>query len=195
VRGGSEEEGLLLAAVVGATSVHALRVQLDAFTKWNAGAGYSGMLLGGQRASLQLAELVLVHHRVSQALGALDGGARSLRAMRSRVASVATLLADCVRTLTLLPPPSAPSALASTLTSMMEPEVPPHALLDMRIAGSPPRLLLSAYLLKPADGTVADARHVPVEVAELGERLEALSSALHATKALLAKIDAVDGLR
>ena len=134
--------------------------------------------------------LLHVHNRVVRALAATSGGHSTLAAAHATTSGTLAPIADAVRTLALSAPPSAPSALATTLTSMMQPPVPPGVVLDVALASEPPRLVLSAYLLK-ADGGVADARHVAVEPDALGERLEALSGSLHACRALLAKLEAV----
>ena len=194
LRGGNEADGMLLAAVVGSTSLHALRVQLDAFPKWNKGEGYSGMLLGGQRATLSVPPLLHVRNRVVQALAASGGDHSTATAARASVNNTLLMLSDAVRTLSVSPMPTAPSAIAASLTAMMQPPVPPGVLVDVQITSSPPRIVFSAYLMGANDGGVADARHVTVEPDELGERLAALSRAQCAMRGLLAKIDAVEGL-
>ena len=77
LRGGSSDDGFVMAAVVGGTSLHALRVQVDAFPKWNNGQPYSGMLLGGQRASFELPALIYVYNRIGQALCDIQLGHRT----------------------------------------------------------------------------------------------------------------------
>lgn len=188
MRGGKEEEGILLAAVVGSTSLHALRVQVDAFPKWNGGGAYMGMLMGGQRAAIPVPALLHVRNRAVQALAAIGSGHRTLYRARQTVAKAISLLSDAARTLGVTPPPM-PSAMAAGVTSMMQPAVPAGMLLDVAIHGH--RIVFSSYLIGK-DGGVADVRHVSIETDEIGERLAAITRALHACRALLAKLEAVD---
>ena len=188
MRGGREEDGLLLATVVGSTSLHALRLQVDAFPKWNQGAAYLGMLMGGQRASIPIPALLHVRNRVVQALAAVGAGHRTLVNARRTVSSALTLVADAVRTLSLAPALIAPSPVATSITGLMQPPVPPGMVLDVVVHGH--SLIFSAYLLTK-EGGVADTRHVTLETDELGERRDALTHAMHTMRGLLAKLDAV----
>ena len=193
LRGGSSDEGLMLAAVVGATALHAMRMQVE-FPKWNNSAPYVGMLSGGQRASLTLPAMLHVQNRVAQALAACGKDQRTLPSARSTVEQVQSLVSDAVRTLALSAPPLAPSSLSPVLCSMMQPPLPSGVVIDVGVAANPPRLIFSAYLLRPSDGGVADSRHVSVEPDELGERLEILTEAQREAAGLLSKLDALDGI-
>ena len=133
-----------------------------------------------------------MRHRAAQALAALGAGHATLASARRTVGGARAPLAEAVRTLRVGAPPSGPSGLAPTLTAMMQPPVPSGVVLDVTLAAGPPRLVLSAYLLKTGSLTdVADSRHASVEPDELAERLAALAEALHATQGLLAKLEAV----
>ena len=192
LRGGEADDGMLVAAVVGATALHAMRMQIE-FPKWNESRPYVGMLMGGQRASVTLPGLLHVQNRVAQAIGACAHGATQLSGARSTVTRVLSLVSDAARTLSLSGHPQAPSSLAPTLTSMMQPEVPPGVIIDVNVASSPPRLIFSSYLLRPSDGVVLEARHVSVFPEELNERLELLTETTRELRGLLAKLEALDG--
>ena len=99
LRGGSSDDGFVMAAVVGGTSLHALRVQVDAFPKWNNGQPYSGMLLGGQRASFELPALIYVYNRIGQALCDIQLGHRTRKHSTTAVTKTLERLRDIVELL------------------------------------------------------------------------------------------------
>ena len=193
LRGGSEEEGFLMAAVVGATGLHALRVQVTA-PKWNQGQPYTAMLSGGARADVTLPPLLVVRNRVTQALAALEGNPADLNDARECVERVLAQISDAARTLGLTPPPTSPSPLAAPLTAMLQPPPPPGLLIDVNVAGAPPRLIFSAHVAAKggdAHTAAAEARHVPTYPDDLIERHAVLERVLAEAKALLAKLEAV----
>ena len=177
----------MLAAVVGSTALHAMRMQLE-FPKWNGGAPYVGMLLGGQRASLTIPALLHLQNRVAHAMSHLNGGHSTLSSARSTVCNVHALISDAVGILEHTAPPERPSGLAKSLTSMMQPPLPSGAVIDLNVAGSPPRLVFSSYLLRASDGVVINARHVAVHPEELEERLAMLTETAREVRSLLAKL-------
>ena len=181
-----------VAVVVGSTALHAMRVQVD-FPNWNSGVPYTGMLNGGQRASLTIPALLHVHNRVAKALASCTTAHSSLATARAATQQTLSLVADAVRTLSDSAPLGLPTSLAPALTAMMQPPVPPGVVLDATISSEPPRLVLSAYLLEPggADGGVAEAKHAPVYPDALGERLDLLHVALREARGLMTKLEVV----
>lgn len=193
LRGGNADDGMLVAAVVGATALHAMRMQIE-FAKWNESRPYVGMLNGGQKGSLSLPALLHLQNRVAQAIGACAAGGRTLQSAKVTVAQALALVSDGVRTLSLAPQPQAPSSLAPILTSMMQPPIPQGVIIDVNVASDPPRLVFSSYLLRASDGVVINARHVAVHPEELEERLAMLTETAREVRSLLAKLEAVEGL-
>ena len=191
LRGGNTEDGMLVAVVVGSTALHAMRVQVD-FPNWNSGVPYTGMLYGGQRASLTIPALLRVHNRVAQALASCTTAHGSTATARAATQQTLSLVADAVRTLSLSDPLGLPTSLAPALTDMMQPPMPPGVVLDATISSEPPRLVLSAYLLQPgADGGIAEAKHAPVYPDAFGERLDLLHAALREARGLMTKLEVV----
>lgn len=194
-RCGSVDTGLMVGAVVGGTSIHAMRVHVE-LPKWNGGAAYSGMLGGGQRVVLALPALLGVSNRVAQALAALGQGWSTLPAARATAKRLYAVLSDAVHLVSLSPAPTQPSSLAAQLTDMLDPPPPPDLRLDVSVAGEEPgepcRLVFSAYALGK-DGAVLEACHATADADEIAERVRLLDEAKRATRGLLAKIDALAG--
>lgn len=193
VRCGKEEDGLMVAAVVSASALHAMRVQVE-LPKWfgtgSNGVPYSAVLSGGQRVSVQLPTLLGVQNRVAQALGLLGRNYRTLRTAHEATARLVEQLSEALYAITLRPPPAQqPSSLAPTISALLQPAPPPGLLLDVCVCGRPPRLYFSAYLMR--DGAVADARHTSLESDEWVDRVEQLEQALRDARSLLAKLDAL----
>ena len=134
------EEGFLMAAVVGATGLHALRVQVTA-PKWNQGQPYTAMLSGGARADVPLPRCSSYATASCQAAGGAGGQPSRLDDARECVERVLAQISDAARTLGR-PTATSPSPLAAPLTAMLQPPPPPGlSLISTWPARRPPHLL------------------------------------------------------
>ena len=163
VRGGAwgdDEEGLGFQAVVGPCALRALQLRGLSFAKLNRGAPVEALWAGGAEASSPIDELLLLKNKLAQAATALEardatpqeGGVTLQRALKS-VMQCMVLLPDIVSALTRPAPPARPDKWgALRLRPLLRPPLPADVSVHACVCGSPPRLWVSAYLLKPAEG-------------------------------------------
>lgn len=195
LRCGSDDEGLMVAAVLGASELTAMRIQL---TLPKQDLPYSAMLAGGQKFSLPLPALVTMKNRVAQAIAALNQGHASLKIALATVRQVLSLVSDAIAAIALRSPPEHTprqvSSIAPTLTAQMQPAPPSNLTLDIFVAGSPPRVYFSATMLRPADGSVLETRQVSVATDSLERRMEYLEAAAREARGLLGKLETLNEL-
>ena len=140
-----DEEPLLANLMLGASAVHAMRIQV-ALPKWNRDTPYSAMLAVSQQTTVPLPALVTMQNRVAQATAALGQGHASLPVARSTLQLVMAHLSEAVHAVALASPPA---DAATTLTSAALPPPPPLA-----VQQQPPKVPGQAIV---APSSVADA--------------------------------------
>ena len=183
----------MAAAVIGASAVHAMRIQLT-LPKWNNEQPYAAMLAGGQRTSLPLPELVFMRNRVAQASTALGRGHANMATACETLQQVLRFASDAVNVIALRPPPGgqdgnghgSPSAASSALCEALQPQPPEDLAIDVFAAGNPPQFHFSAYITR--NGVAVDARHASVHCGALEERLRLLGCVVREARGLLDKL-------
>lgn len=149
-RGGSEEEGLLVAGVVNAWALHALRVQVSLPAARAGGAPhYTAMVGGGERVTFELHQLLKMRVRVDRAVGYLGTDIDCLPAAFHLLTRLTDEMIDMLDSIWSADPPTEPSEDAADLTELLVPAAPADVLVDARLCGRPPQLYLSAYLTGP----------------------------------------------
>ena len=211
----SEDEPLLLTAVVGSTALTALRIHLT-LPRWNQDMPYSALL---GRMSVPLPALVTMQNRVAQAIASLGVGHATLPTARTSLQQVLALISSAVNAVTLVPPPtdmavtppaaslvtpsttgqppslSSPpgslgtSSVATALREQLHPPPPADLVIDVRAAGRPPRLYVSATVVRASDGAVVMGRVVSAGLDAVEERLQLLENAAGEAASLLAKVE------
>ncbi len=204
-----DEEPLVVSAVVGSTALHALRIQLS-LPRWNRDMPYSALQ---QRTSVPLPALVTMRNRVAQATAALGQGHATLATARATIQQVLALISSAAHAITLVPqpadvatPPAAgvqsqpssssvpgglvnASSVAAALHEQLQPPPPADLVIDVSTAGRPPRLYVSASVVRAADGTVVERRIVSAGLDGVEERLQLLDEAAGEAARLLAKVE------
>ena len=207
----SEDEPLLLTAVVGSTALTALRIHLT-LPRWNQDMPYSALL---GRMSVPLPALVTMQNRVAQAIASLGVGHATLPTARTSLQQVLALISSAMNAVTLVPPPtdmavtppailsttgqppslSSPpgslgtSSVATALREQLHPPPPADLVIDVRAAGRPPRLYVSATVVRASDGAVVMGRVVSAGLDAVEERLQLLENAAGEAASLLAKVE------
>ena len=209
IRCGSDDDGLLATVVISATSIHAMRMKLTV-AKWNHDEAYSALLGGGQKLSIPLPSLVTVKNRVAQAVAALGRGYGDLGTAHTVMQQALICITDAINAVHLALPPvkptnappgvafasaglhgQAPSSLSAQLREMLQPPPPDDLTIDVCAAGNPPRLFVTAIIMRP-DGTALDSRCVSaVGLDGIEERMNLLEQAAEEARALLCKLDVV----
>jgi hypothetical protein len=207
----SEDEPLLLTAVVGSTALTALRIHLT-LPRWNQDMPYSALL---GRMSVPLPALVTMQNRVAQAIASLGVGHATLPTARTSLQQVLALISSAMNAVTLVPPPTdmavtPPAALSTTgqppslssppgslgtssvataLREQLQPPPPADLVIDVSPAGRPPRLYVSATVVRASDGAVVMGRVVSAGLDAVEERLQLLENAAGEAASLLAKVE------
>ena len=207
----SEDEPLLLTAVVGSTALTALRIHLT-LPRWNQDMPYSALL---GRMSVPLPALVTMQNRVAQAIASLGVGHASLPTARTSLQQVLALISSAMNAVTLVPPPtdmavtppailsttgqppslSSPpgslgtSSVATALREQLQPPPPADLVIDVSAAGRPPRLYVSATVVRASDGAVVMGRVGSAGLDAVEERLQLLENAAGEAASLLAKVE------